>query len=259
VSSDALRHRYASHEWTRVPHAGSGDEVWRLAGRPDLYVKIGAGAGDADRLTGEADRLTWLRAQGIPAAEVVDAGPSWLVTRAVAGEPASAPWPERDRAAVVDALADITRRVHDLPVETCPFDRTLTRSLAAARDAAARDRIDLGDLDDERAGWTPGQLVTELEATAPTFEELVVCHGDLSLPNLIVDPRSLQVTGLIDTGRLGVADRYADLALINRSLGDDSRNAQFGPQYAARFLAAYGETDPDPQRLAFYRLLDEFC
>lgn len=34
------------------------------------------------------------------------------------------------------------------------------------------------------------------------------------MPNFMVDPKTLQCTGLIDLGRLGTADRYADLALM---------------------------------------------
>jgi kanamycin kinase len=77
----------------------------------------------------------------------------------------------------------------------------------------------------------------------------VVCHGDLCLPNVIVDPRTSTVTGVIDVGRLGVADRYADLALITRSLS---------AAQAERFLTGYGAGPVDASRMAFYRLLDEF-
>ncbi len=44
--------------------------------------------------------------------------------------------------------------------------------------------------------------------------DMVVCHGDPCMPNFMVDPKTLQCTGLIDLGRLGTADRYADLALM---------------------------------------------
>lgn len=36
----------------------------------------------------------------------------------------------------------------------------------------------------------------------PTFEDFVVRHGDLCLPNELLDPDTLTVTGLIDVGRL---------------------------------------------------------
>ncbi len=44
--------------------------------------------------------------------------------------------------------------------------------------------------------------------------DMVVCHGDPCMPNFMVDPKTLQCTGLIDLGRAGTADRYADLALM---------------------------------------------
>ncbi|WP_436977121.1 phosphotransferase, partial [Shigella flexneri] len=31
---------------------------------------------------------------------------------------------------------------------------------------------------------------------------MVVCHGDPCMPNFMVDPKTLQCTGLIDLGRL---------------------------------------------------------
>ena len=106
---------------------------------------------------------------------------------------------------------------------------------------------DLDDLDEERRGWTLDRLVAELLATRPADEDLVVCHGDLTLDNVLFDPDTGRATGLIDAGRLGVADRWMDLALATRSLGPA----------ADRYLARYGIA-PDPAKLAFYRLLDEF-
>ena len=53
----------------------------------------------------------------------------------------------------------------------------------------------------------------------------VVCHGDACLPNFLVDPDTLRCTGLIDPGRLGVADRYADLSLLIANSGESWTNA----------------------------------
>ncbi len=74
----------------------------------------------------------------------------------------------------------------------------------------------------------------------------------------MLDPETLAPTGFVDLGRLGVADRYLDLALLTRSMAAPELNPQYGGAEAAATLAAYGVDPPDEQRLAFYRLLDEF-
>jgi aminoglycoside phosphotransferase len=85
----------------------------------------------------------------------------------------------------------------------------------------------------------------------------VVCHGDACLPNFLLDPDSLAVTGMIDVHRLGVADRHLDLALATRSISDTTLNPAYGAPAAEAMLAAYGRA-ADPWRLHFYALLDEF-
>jgi aminoglycoside 3'-phosphotransferase II len=61
------------------------------------------------------------------------------------------------------------------------------------------------------------------------------------------------MTAFIDVGRLGVADRYQDLAIATRDLAD-----AWGPRYAAQLLHDYGVGTGDLDKLRFYRLLDEF-
>lgn len=121
---------------------------------------------------------------------------------------------------------------------------------------AERSSPDLSDLDDERQGWTRERLVEELMASRPSSEEVVVCHGDLCLPNVLLDPTTFEVTGVIDVGRLGLADRWTDLAITTRSLSS-RQNPQFGTWAAERHLASYG-VELDREKVDFYRLLDEF-
>ena len=83
-----------------------------------------------------------------------------------------------------------------------------------------------------------------------TNEDLVVTHGDYCLPNVIL--RDGAVAGFIDVGRAGVADRHQDFACAARSIAYN-----YGEQFVAPFFEAYGMA-PDPARIAFYQLLDEF-
>ncbi|MER5640457.1 APH(3') family aminoglycoside O-phosphotransferase [Kitasatospora sp. NPDC002227] len=242
---EQLKRRYDRHEWEPVTMGMSGAGVWRLTGPVSYFLKAGAGVAQ------EAARAAWLAGQGLPVAEVVDHGADehgeWVLTTALGGRSAGEPWPARQRDGVTEALASVARALHTLPVAQCPFDRRLAVTLPLARAAVA-----------DGAAQSPS-LLGRLEATRPAEEDLAVCHGDFCVPNVLLDPDTLAVTGLVDLGRLGVADRCADLGLMTRSLADRRLNPQYGgPAAAERFLAAYGGEVAE-ERLAYYRLLDEFA
>jgi streptomycin 3"-kinase len=82
-----------------------------------------------------------------------------------------------------------------------------------------------------------------------------VCHGDLCLPNILIDPVTNQVTGFIDLGRLGTADPHADIALLlatARATWTDEATAR---QAEYDFAQWYG-TELDAERQGFYLRLD---
>ena len=56
-------------------------------------------------------------------------------------------------------------------------------------------------------------------------------------------------SGHVDLGSLGVGDRWADLAVVTWSAVWN-----YGPAWESVLLRAYG-VDPDPERIAYYRLL----
>jgi kanamycin kinase/aminoglycoside 3'-phosphotransferase-2 len=252
-------------EWTPVPDGCSGAQVWRSTRGTPLIAKIVADDGSlaADQLVAElaaeAERAEWLRGKGFPAPAVIELrreGPSaQLIMTALPGRTLAEPWPSAMRERLVSGVAAFTRDLHRLPVADCPFRRDLTVTVPEAIAAAESGLVDADDFDDERSGLAVREVLQELLCTRPATEDLVVCHGDLCLPNVLADSDSGEITGVVDLGRLGVADRHQDLALATRSLGPT--NNQYGPSAARWFLDAYGG-DVDPARLEFYRLLDEF-
>jgi aminoglycoside phosphotransferase len=78
---------------------------------------------------------------------------------------------------------------------------------------------------------------------------------ELGLLNVLLDTEALAVTGVLDVGHLGVADRNLDLALLARSMSDAELNRRYGPALMAEIRE---QTGADPWRIACYCLLDKF-
>ncbi len=245
--------------WLPVTAGESGDRVWR---RPDgrAFAKQ-AGPGRADLLAGERDRLVWLERAGFAAApRVVDWDGGTLVMTALPGVPAGdldgddlmAAWPSI--AATIGAL-------HALPAADCPFDRGLHAMAARARDVVARDAVNPDFLPDEDRGISAAQLLARVTAELPArlaqeASSQVVVHGDACLPNIMVDPATSACTGLIDLGRLGVADRYADLALLVANSADSWSSPAQAAQALDLLFSGLDIASIDGGRLQFYLRLD---
>ena len=90
----------------------------------------------------------------------------------------------------------------------------------------------------------------ELLAHVPPADQLVVCHGDSCAPNTLIGDDG-RWSGHVDLGELGVADRWADLAIATWST-----TWNYGPGWEIPLLDAYGVA-PDDDRTRYYRLLWE--
>jgi len=239
---------------TRLTLGCSEATVFRLdaKGRSTLFVKTEL-VGPFGELPDEIARLRWLATTGIPCPKVLAEERSgerdWLLMSALPGHDlASSPGlgPEQ----VVEITADALHCLHALDASACLFDHRLASRIALAKARVEAGAVDEEDFDDERAGRTAADVFHELMGCRPDGEDFVVAHGDACLPNLLAEDGCF--TGFIDCARLGVADRHQDLALASRSIHDN-----LGEEWIERFLRRYGGK-VDPERLAYYRLLDEF-
>jgi kanamycin kinase len=148
----------------------------------------------------------------------------------------------------VTAIGQGLRALHDaLPVRDCPFSWS-----AAGRLADARRRAGLGLLTTDQ--WHPSHRhlslpgALDLLEDVPPVDQLVVCHGDSCAPNTLLTDDG-RWSGHVDLGALGVADRWADLAVATWSA-----TWNYGPGWEPVLLEAYGVA-PDPDRTRYYRLL----
>jgi kanamycin kinase len=155
----------------------------------------------------------------------------------------------RTRTAVI-AIAEGLRAMHDaMPVDECPFTWSLTERLASAH--AHREAGGSVGLSWE-GGYPPNRhdVVLRRLADAPPDDLLVVCHGDPCSPNTLIGDDG-RWTAHVDLDTLGVADRWADLAVASWSL-----TWNFDGDWQQGFFDAYG-IEPDRERIDYYRLLWE--
>ena len=203
-------------------------QTFRVQGREGTrYIKWQPYAGlepqrraDVD-LAAESDKLRWA-GQYVPVPRVLDGGTAgdcgWLITEGIdAVSAVDARWRTCPEVAVI-AIAKGLRRLHDtLPVEECPY----------------------------RGSWVDADA-----STLPEPEHLVVCHGDACVPNTLLSQDG-EFAAHVDLSRLGVADRWADLAIATYSIGWDFN---FGQNYDELFFDTYG-VQPDFERIRIYREL----
>jgi kanamycin kinase len=185
-------------------------------GAERCFVKWAPAGSDELDLAPEADRMEWAcRFHPVPRplARGQDADGSWLVTTPVAGDSAvTARW-KGEPALAVTAIGEGLRAMHDsLPAAGCPFSWARR---SASPPPAARPR--------------PAGRISRRGTRA--------IGGSRRWP------------GHTDLGRLGIADRWADLAIATWSTGWN-----YGPGWERLLLDAYG-VEPDPERTRYYRLL----
>jgi aminoglycoside 3'-phosphotransferase-1 len=266
------------YEWARITGGEGGGAVYRLhrggrvgrggnassGGSGSLYLKYGRGA-IANDITDEMVRLRWMADRFLVGGRrmvpevrhfVASGNEAWLLMTEVPGRTARRVLNEEgtDRVGIVDSLVDalggFLRQLHALPIESCPFNSDHRLRLSQARERLAAGLIDGDDFDDEHAGWTAAQVWDQLTGLLPIAVDPVVTHGDLSLDNVLIDGGA--VVGVVDVGRAGIADRYQDLAILAKGVGE------FDDSLRERLFASYGIAVPDQRKLRFHAVLDEF-
>lgn len=238
-----------------VGHSGS-----TIALFDDRVLKIEPAGRESDTAL---RMMTWLSGH-LPVPRVIastqEDGLCYTLMTRVTGEMACAPRYMRAPQTLTGMLADALRMLWRVPVTDCPVRQTLDEKLRLARSRVEGGLVDVHDVEPETFGpggfEGPAALLEWLETHRPP-EDLVLSHGDFCLPNVFMEDG--HVSGLIDLGRAGAADRWQDIALCLRSLRHNAQG-RYGPAYPGfdegLLLRALGMA-PDSEKIRYYLLLDE--
>lgn len=211
---------------------GVGGVTYRLGtGTADRYLKWQPAHAEVS-LKREERKLSWANPY-TPSPRVIASGRSeqstWLLTHALPGSSAvSSRWLARPEVAV-RAVGRGLRELHDsLPVNKCPWQWDPSTCID---DATSRNIH-----------------VDPVLHDPPTVDQLVVCHGDACCPNTILTNDG-ELSGHVDFGSLGIADRWADIAVAAMST-----QWNYGPGWEHELVSAYG-LPVDHVRLDYYQQL----
>ena len=216
-----------------------------------FYVKWSPVTSGID-LGAEVQRLSWA-SDFTPVPEVLDVGDdiegSWIVTRGFNAANAVTPhWRQHPKAAT-SAIGRGLRALHDtLDVWSCPFEWSLQSRLADVERRVSDGVLDNHEFSDHFVGLTIEAAMGELRVMPE--QDLVVCHGDACAPNTLLSEAGEWIAH-VDFDRLGVGDRWADLAIASWSTVWN-----YGLGWESNVYDAYG-IEPDVDKIRYYRLLWE--
>lgn len=223
-------------------------------GWPVRTLKL-APANDPFAVLAEVDRLEWIDRR-LPSPKVLASaqlatGGHAVVLSLPPGTRASAAEHLTRASRTVEYFAQALRFVHEIPIENCPFSSRLELRLRSIERRMTIDEYDTATFTPPYNRYTIERLYEILIESKPAEDDDVFTHGSFGLDVALLDQTG--VSGVIDWGQAGIADRYVDLASAVRSIA-----RTLGPEQIPQFFHWYGLERADPRKLDFYALLAEF-
>lgn len=182
------------------------------------------------------EMMQWLRGK-LPIPEVmayvVENGYSYLLMTRIAGEMCCSPYYMEHSDEMVALMAEGLHRLWCIDTTECPRMRTLGEDTEKALERIRGGRLNREEL--LECGFETADEMAEWIEAHPVEYDPVLSHGDYCLPNLLL--KDGEISGYIDIGGIGVADRYSDIVDCWNSLKNN-----FGGVFGGK---VYEDFDPD--------------
>ena len=228
----------------------------------------------------EHKALIWLDGR-VPVPKVVghhvSNGMSYILMSKIKGRMLCDPLILSNRRRLLKSIVAALRTLWSVDVDACPLDSGLDRDLEIAAYNVEHGLVAFS-LDSSCGHDIPSGVVSAtdllrwLQRNRPKMDDgdRVFSHGDLCLPNVLVDCKG--IAGFVDLGGAGWADRWRDIAICVRSLKDNLVGC-YAKEYAASMGLCEGELPfgpfddkeffdvlgiaPNEEKLRYYTLLDK--
>lgn len=219
---------------------------------------------DNEEARNEYDIMGWLKGK-LPVPEVIsyvcEGGKSYLLMTKVVGKMACDNEYMRHPERLIDLLAEALKFLWKVDINDCPCKWGIDRKLEMARYWVEHGMVSMENVEPDTYGEngfrSPRELYQWLVEHKPQ-EDWGLTHGDFTLPNLFYQGEELK--GYIDLGRMGVGDKWQDIALCYRSLLHNFSGKYGGRKYegvSSDLLFQKLGLEPDWEKIRYYILLDE--
>lgn len=227
---------------------------------PDKVLKIQEEGEESEH---EYEMMKWLK-EKIPVPDILafekKDGKDYLLMSKIEGEMACSEVCLSRPNELITLLAKGMELLWQVDIRGCPYVTNLDKKLEMAEYNVVHNLVDINQAESDtftKHFQSPAHLLDWLKENKP-LEEPVLSHGDYCLPNIIL--KDGRVSGFIDLGKAGLADKWQDIALCYRSLCHNRDGLYGGAKYAdisPGMLFKQLKTEPDWDKLRYYILLDE--
>ena len=201
----------------------------------------------------EYNALIWLNGKlSVPEVILFDnkSNNEFLITKAIPGEMVCSSYYIANPDKAIRIIKEAFLNLYKVDISDCPFDVSNHYKLKLVEENVKSGGVKNDDLKKETLEkFGNVENVLQYLKDNQFKEELCFSHGDTSLPNIF--SLNDNFSGFIDVGECGIADKWFDLAICEKSI---RRN--FGEEYITKF---YDELNikPNREKIDYYLLMME--